>query len=271
MSPGRHPLWPSLVLVAGYLASDLFLSGIGAAVFVAGLGAAVFLVLLAFARIPAVSLLVEGIVLGAVGYAGELTGRPGAGFAFLELTAAAVFLVSAAAGRPYLQGQVRSLTGSALDPGLAARMTLVMGGVFLVHGALLTVMLLTSGIGTVTAVAAFAALYLAALVLLRRKGGRDAAASVPVLEASRDSGFLLRKGDAVLGSIDLLEDRIAEVTVISLSASPEEFLKALEVALAREGTRTVRISSWQGDTGPLEVSGYICSGGCWQRILPAFR
>jgi hypothetical protein len=273
MSPGRHPRWPSLVLVAGYLASDLFLSGIGAALFVAGLGAAVFLALLAFARVPAASLLVEGVVLGAVGYAGELTGKPGAGFAFLELTAAAVFLVSAAAGRPYLQGQVRSLTGSALHPGLAARMTLVMGGVFLVHGAFLTVMMFTSGIGTVPAAVAFAALYLAALLLLRRKGLRDAAASLPLLVASGDSGFILRQGDAVLGSIGLCGDRIAEVTVRSLSGdtSPERFLKSLEEALARGGTRTVRIESWPGDTGPLEVSGYGRTDGCWQRILPALR
>jgi hypothetical protein len=260
-------------MLAGYLAADLFLDGIGAALFVAGLGILEFLVLLALLRTALPSLLIEGAVLGGIGYAGELVGRPGAGFMLLELAAASAFLVSVAAGRPYLHRQLRTLTGKGMNPALAGRMTAVLGGVFLVHGLTLLVMMLTGGIDTFYAVLSFALLYLMALVLLRRKSRKESAGSVPVITAGDDGLSVLVLDGTVMGRVRLAGDRITDVGDVELpeSGTPGEFLPLLETALASTGVRTVRFPGWTGDPSPLEMAGYRRIDGCWQRVLPAFR
>jgi hypothetical protein len=270
MNNRSHPLWPTLIVLAGYVTADLFLHRIQAALFVAGLGLVEFLILLVIARIAMPSLLIEGAVLGCVGYAGELIGEPGAGFMILELTAALAFLASTAVGRPYLDRQLRNLTGSGMNRDLAGRMTLLFGMVFLVHGVFLLGMMFTSGISTPAALLSFAALYLAAMVWFRKKSRREASQAHPVLVTGELGGTRIELGGSVLGRVRVEGEQIVEVTILALAetTSSEGFIPALETALAASGARTVRFPCWSGDTSPLEMAGYSLVSGCWQKVLP---
>jgi len=146
LKSGHHPLWPALIVVAGYLVADFFLEGITAALFVGSLGILEFLIILLITRRAMPSLIVEGFALGAIGYAGFLIAVPGAGITILELSAGAVFLVSCLLGKPFLGGQIRKITGSGIRLSMARDMTFVFGLVFLVHGILMLLMILMGGI-----------------------------------------------------------------------------------------------------------------------------
>ncbi len=270
MTGRSHPLWPTLIVLAGYITADLFLHGVEAALFVTGLGLVEFFILLAVARLAMPSLLLEGAVLGGVGYVGYLIAEPGAGFALLELVAAAVFLVSTVMGRPYLDRQMRTLTGSGMNRELAGRLTLLFGIVFLVHGVFMLGMMLTSGISTPAALFSFAALYLGAMLWFRKRSRREAFQALPVLVPGDDGGMRVELGGSVLGRVRVEGELIALVTILSLAENvlPEDFIPALETALAATGVRTVRFPCWPGDTSPLEIAGYSRVDSAWQKVLP---
>ena len=270
MASRTHPLWPSLIVVAGYLVADFFLEGITAALFVCSLGIVEFLIILTIAKRAMPSLLAEGLVLGAIGYAGYMIAVPGAGITILELAAAAVFLVSCLLGKPFLGGQIRKITGSGIRLSLAKDMTFVFGLVFLVHGVLMLLMILTGGIRTHVAVGSFAVLYIASMIWFRKKGRRDEVRSLPVLTPSGSGESALLDGGAVLGTVLVEGDRIAEVTILSVKDSIPigKFISTLEAALSRQGCRTVRFTGWEGDTSPLEMSGYGFLDTVWQKVLP---
>jgi hypothetical protein len=266
----NHPLWPSLIVVAGYLVADFFLDGITAALFVGSLGILEFLIILTIAKRAMPSLLVEGLALGAIGYTGFLIAVPGAGITILELFAGVVFLVSCLLGKPFLGGQIRKITGSGIRFSMARDMTFVFGLVFLAHGILMLVMILTGGISTPLAVAVFGVLYIGSVIWFRKKGRRDEVRSLPVLTPSGSGESILLEGSTVLGTVEVKGDRIAEVVILSREDSIPigKFISALESALSRVGCRTARFTSWEGDTSPLEMSGYRHMDTAWQKVLP---
>jgi len=270
MSSRSHPLWPSLIVVAGYLVADIFLDGITAALFVGSLGILEFLIILVIAGRAMPSLLVEGFALGAIGYAGFLIAVPGAGITILELSAGTVFLVSCLLGKPFLGGQIRKITGSGIRLSMAKDMTFVFGFVFLAHGILMLVMILTGGVRTSIAVGIFAALYIASVIWFRKKGRREDVQRHLCLIPSDSGESILSIGDSVLGKVRVKGDRIAEVVILSTedSITIGKFISALEAALSRAGCRTVRFTDWEGDKSPLEMSGYRLMETVWQKVLP---
>jgi len=270
LKSGHHPLWPALIVVAGYLVADFFLEGITAALFVGSLGILEFLIILLITRRAMPSLIVEGFALGAIGYAGFLIAVPGAGITILELSAGAVFLVSCLLGKPFLGGQIRKITGSGIRLSMARDMTFVFGLVFLVHGILMLLMILMGGIRTPIAVAVFAVLYIASVIWFRKKGRREEVRRHPCLVSSGSGESILSIGDTVLGKVRVEGERIAEVVILSTEDSIPigKFISAFEAALSRVGCRTVRFIEWKGDTSPLEMSGYRLLDTAWQKVLP---
>ncbi|MCK4506845.1 MAG: hypothetical protein KAW14_14610 [Candidatus Aegiribacteria sp.] len=139
---------PTLVVLVGYLAADIFLSGYAAALLVISIGLGEFLFLLVFRGAKHPSLILEGAVLAGAGLAGEVLaakGYNGAGYILLEIIFAGVLLVSTATGKPWLASQIKRFAGFSAGKEFSRDMSVGMGCLFLIHGILLTIMMFLKG------------------------------------------------------------------------------------------------------------------------------
>jgi hypothetical protein len=203
----RSRLVATLAIVAGYLAADALLDGFAAAAAVLALGAAEFLVLLLIpggGRHP--GLMVEAGVLAGAGLLGDALaaeGYPGAGYAVLELILGAFLAGTALAGRPWLAGKLEE-SGLRTSQTLMKDASTVLGGMFLLHGLLLTGMaFLAGGIRTIPSIASFVLLYALALVFLRKRGRARAIQTAPRLVRTGEDCFRLERGGQLLATFAL--------------------------------------------------------------------
>lgn len=266
-------MYPTLVVLAGYLAAEIFLEGLAAAGAVLALAAVQFLLMLLTGKGGQPAILLEGAVLAGVLLAGwrlSGLGYSGAGLAILEVLLGGVLTVSALAGRPWLSKQMKRVAGFSTEKRFAVEVSLVMGAVFLLHGGLMAAMVLsTGGVPVLPAAAAFAVLYAGALILMRRKQRARAEMNAPRLMPREDGKTALELSGRELASIRLEAGPVSLVKETELREGVEvhEFLEALERLLRSRGCRALRFTEWEGDTLPLELAGYRGSPAGWTRPL----
>ena len=266
-------MYSTLIVFAGYLASDIFLDGYIAALAVFSLGFGEFLFLMVFRGKRQFSLILEGAVLAAAGLAGNrlaALGYRGAGYVILELILAAVLLVSTARGKPWLSSQMKKITGFSAGREFSSEMSTVMGLLFLAHGIFLTVLVTWQGsVAVIPAVLSFFVLYAAALFILRRKQREKSARNEPHLFNGDKGKLVLELAGEKLGSIVLKPGAVSIVTEVEIGEDHQthELLDALEMLLKHRGCRAVRFTEWQGDELPLEMSGYRKTPTGWNKIL----
>lgn len=267
------PLAATVAVLAGYLVADIFLDGLTAAVAVLALGVAEFLVLLITRKEIHSALIFEALILAGAVFAGDhlsSMGYRGAQYAILEILLGGVLLATALAGRPWLASQMKRLAGMSPDAGLATGMSVIMGGMLLFHGILLAVgSVFFGGLSLPVAVGSFAALYVAAVVLLRRHTRSVQTETLPRFIRSEDEVFCLILGDTTLATMTLEGLGRVEVSHISLHCDipVHEAVSALERALAAAGAFSVTVRDWDGDTLPLEIAGYVESPRGWTRVI----
>jgi len=266
-------MYPTLVVLAGYLAADLFLNGFTAAAAVFSLGLGEFFFLLVFRRSSHPVLILEGAVLAAAGLAGDWLaglGYTGAGYVLLELTLAGVLLVSTAMGKPWLDSQMKRFSGFSAGGGISGEMSLIMGLLFLVHGAFLTVLTVLKGrVDLLSAILSFILLYFLSIFYLRRKQRTNTVKNAPRLSRTDEGKLVLELGGSELGKLNLQPGAASVVTEIEISEGCEihAFLENIERYLKMRGCRALRFPEWEGDELPLEMSGYCRTPTGWNKIL----
>jgi hypothetical protein len=262
-------------VLAGFLAADLLLEGMAAAVVVCALGALEFALLAGIQRRAHYDVLLEGVVLSAILLVGDRlsdAGYEGAGFALMETVLGLVLGLSARMGKPILDKQLRRMTGLSMGERMAARVSSAMGLVLVAHSVVLWVLILTSGrVGLPVGAGSFVALYVPVVLWLRR--GSEKATEGARLEPCGGNEYLLVRGEERLAKISLSGQSVVDVVFEKLyrDVSPHELLADLEEGLAGMGIRTLRLPSWGEDTLPLEISGFTRIGGSWQKVLPIGR
>ncbi|MEN8207815.1 MAG: hypothetical protein ABFR50_01040 [Candidatus Fermentibacteria bacterium] len=266
-------MYPTLIVIAGYLAADAFLDGYTAALAVFALGLAEFLFLLIFRGSKHPALILEGAVLASAGLAGDMLasrGYSGAGYVLLELVLAGVLLVSTVRGKPWLASQMKRVAGFSAGSEFSIEMSIVMGVVFLSHGILLAILIVLNGrVPVIPAILSFAALYLLAILHLRIKQRRRSEESVPRLVKGEEEKFILELSGEKLGSVMLKPGSVTIVTEVEIAQKLQvhEFLEPLERYLKHQGCRVVRFTVWDGDEIALEMSGYRKTPAGWNKIL----
>lgn len=266
-------MYPTLIVIAGYLAADIFLDGYTAAFAVAALGLGEFLFLLVFRGTKHPSLILEGAVLASAGLAGDmLSGRgySGAGYVLLELILAGVLLISTARGKPWLASQMRRVAGFTAGREFSGEMSIIMGLVFLSHGVLLAVLIAVTGrVPVIPAILSFVVMYGLAIFYLRKKQHRSSVRNTPRVLKSDEGKLLLELSGVKLGSMVLKPGVITLVTEVEIAENLQayEFLETLERYLKYQGCRAVRFPEWEGDELTLEMSGYLKSAAGWNKIL----
>lgn len=266
-------MYPTLIVIAGYLAADIFLGGYIAAlaVFLLGLGEFLFLLICRGNRHPA--LILEGAVLAAAGLAGDklaVLGYSGAGYVLLELILAGVLLVSTARGKPWLASQMKRFSGFSAGREFSGEMSTVMGLLFLSHGILLAILIVLLGcVPVLPAILSFAVLYLLSIFHLRKKQRKRSEKNVPRLLKGDEGKLILELSGERLGSMILKPGAVTIVTEVLIAENREvhEFLQTLERFLKHQGCRAVRFQTWEGDELPLEMSGYRRTPAGWNKIL----
>lgn len=266
-------MYPTLIVFAGYLASDIFLDGCIAALAVFSLGLGEFLFLLVFRNSKHPSLIMEGAVLAAAGLAGDMLGDrgySGAGYVILELILAGVLLVSTARGKPWLASQMKRFSGFSTDREFSGEMSMVMGLLFLTHGVFLTIMIVLQGrVPVLPAIFSFVVLYAIVFFILRRKQMEKNIRNEPHLLKSDEGKLILELSGEKIGSMVLKPGSVSIVTEVEIAENCEvyEFLEILEKCLKHQGCRAVRFAAWDGDELHLEMSGYQNTPSGWNKIL----
>lgn len=266
-------MYPTLIVFAGYLASDIFLNGYVAAIAVFSLGLGEFFFLQVFSKKKRPVLILEGAVLAAAGLAGDMLaaeGYNGAGYVLLELILAGVLLVSTARGKPWLASQMKRFSGLSTGKEFSGEMSIIMGLLFLSHGILLTFLIVLRGrIPVLPAVLSFVVLYAIAVFILRSKQREKSIRNEPRLLKSNEGKLILELAGEKLGSIVLKIGAASIVTevVIADNCEVHEFLETLEMCLKHQGSRAVRFTAWDGDELSLEMSGYRKTPTGWNKIL----
>jgi len=266
-------MYSTLIVFAGYLASDIFLDGYVAALAVFSLGFGEFLFLMVFRGKRQLSLILEGAVLAAAGLGGDRLAALGyrdAGYVILELVLAAVLLVSTAKGKPWLSTQMKKITGFSAGREFSGEMSTVMGFLFLAHGTLLAVLVILQGrVAVIPAVFSFFVLYAAALFIIRRKQREKSIRNEPRLLKGDEGKVILELAGEKLGSLVLKPGAVSIVTEVEIDGNHQahELLTALETFLKHRGCRAVRFTVWEDDELPLEMSGYRKTPTGWNKIL----
>ena len=187
----------------------------------------------------------------------------------LECGLGGFLLGSALRGKPWLAGKLEE-TGLKTSKPLMQEASVVLGGMFLLHGILLAVMaFLAGGVRTIPAVVAFVVLYIIALVLLRRRGRARAVQNAPRLVQTEEGRFRLMKGDLPHAefSLDPTPRPAVYDLILEEGIAPHLVLEALESVLASAGAPSITIREWPGDTLTLEMAGYITGPAGWIKPL----
>ncbi len=266
-----------VTILAGYLAADLFLSGVTAALAVLGLGAAEYLFLLVSRRTNHPGLLLEAALLGGAVLLGDwlsVRGFAGAEYAILELLLGAVLVSTSLAGKPWLASQMKRLAGFSPESGLVTGISVVMGGMLLVHGCLMAAgAIFMDGLPLPVALGSFAAVYIIAVLLLRRRMRSRSTGSQPMLTSIGDGRFKLIAGGSLIARITL-DGRgriVVSETDLEDGTPLHRFLEVLETALRTAGAFSVTMKDWEGDTLPLEMAGYTSGPAGWTKVLGRLR
>jgi len=266
-------MYPTLIVIAGYLTADIFLRGYTAALAVFSLGLGEFLFLKVFRNKKHPALILEGAVLAAAGLAGEklaVLGYSGAGYVILELILAGALLVSTARGKPWLASQMKRFSGFSAGREFSAQMSVLMGLLFLTHGIFLVVLIsLTGRVPAIPAILSFAVLYLLGILYMRKKQKTVSERNAPVLLKGDEGEVILELSGEKLGTMMMQPGAVTIVgkTEITEDREVHEFLEALERYLKHRGCKALRFTEWDGDTLPLEISGYSRTPAGWNKIL----
>lgn len=266
-------MYPTLVVIAGYLAADIFLDGYTAALAVFALGMGEFLFLLLFRGTKHPSLIIEGTVLALAALVGDMLtarGYGGAGYVLLELILAGVLLVTNARGKPWLASRMKSIAGFSTSREFSGEMSILMGLLFLSHGIFLSILIVLNGrVPVITAILSFAVLYALAVFYMRKKQRRVIQKDTPRLLKVDEGKLILELFGEKLGSMVLKPGAVSIVTEIDISENCQvyEYLEALERCLGHMGCRAVRFPVWDGDELTLEMSGYSKTSTGWNKIL----
>lgn len=272
-SQAKSSVRATLLVLAGYLAAEIFLGGYVAAGAVLLLASGEFLFLLGVRKEKHLSLLAEGAVLSAVLLAGERLasmGYGGGGFVLLELVLGGVLTGSALAGRPWLESRMKRLAGFSAGREFAGEASLALGLLFLVHGIFIGILMLASGgVPVLPAALAFLVLYAGAVMYIRKSQRMRVARNTPRVTVGDDGKAALEVGGRKLGSMELHSGPAAIVTGIELEdgVKAHEFLQAMEHHLRNLGCRAVRLPAWNGDDLALEISGYSKTSTGWNKLL----
>jgi hypothetical protein len=263
----------TLVVIAGYLAAEIFLEGYAAAAAVFALGLSEYVFMLAVKRKKHPSLIVEGAVLAGTSLLGSLLARagyPGAEFVLLELVLGGVLLGSTLIGRPWLSSLMERMPMFPMGREMAGEASIAMGLLFLAHGVLAAAALIVTGsVPIPQAVLAFAILYAITILFMRRRMGQLAGSDAPMLKPGDDDMTRLEKSGRVLGTLRLEVARAttADDVRITPGVKTHEFLDALESCLRRRGCRALQLSSWEGDDLDLEIGSYRRTPDGWIKLL----
>ncbi len=266
-------MYPTLIVIAGYLAADIFLDGYIAALAVFALGLGEFLFLLVFRRIKHPAVILEGAVLAAASLAGDMLaaeGYSGAGYVLLELILAGVLLVSTARGKPWLASQMKRVAGFSAGREFSGEMSIVMGLVFLLHGIILSILIVMNGrVPVIPAILSFGVLYTLAIFYLRIKQRKRSKKDAPHLLSGDEGKLILDLSGEKLGSMVLKPGAVTIITEIEIAENLQVhvFLETLEMYLKHQGCRAVRFAAWDGDELPLEMSGYRKTPAGWNKLL----
>ena len=266
-------MYPTLIVFAGYLASDIFLDGYIAALAVFSLGLGEFLFLLLFRNRKHTSLIMEGAVLAVAGLAGDMLGArgySGAGYVLLEFVLAGVLLVSTARGKPWLASQMKRFSGFSTGREFCGEMSIVMGLLFLFHGIFLTVLIVLNGsVSVLPAILSFIVFYVTGVFILRRKQRKKSIRNEPRFLKGDEGKLILELSGEKIGRMVLKPGSVSIVTEVEIEENCEvyEFLEILEKCLKHQGCRAVRFAAWDGDELPLEMSGYSKTPAGWNKIL----
>jgi len=261
-------LWPELLVLALFLAGDVFCDGMVSAAAGVAAGVVSFLVMLLFRRRKP-GLIVEGLIFGGVTALGEILSFPGGNLILMELVAGLILLSSALFRWNIMERMAGGMGKGFVSSAGAKILTITLGGVFFIHSVTFALLSAYGSGGTVFGIVLFVVLYLVALRYSRGRIRRAERASFPRL-VSRDGGdAFLEEGGSVLGKMRVTENGggIVQVSSPVLSVPAPEFLKTLEVCLRSNGFRFVHIEGWQGDELDLEIDGYTEYGGKWKKRI----
>ncbi len=266
-------MYPTLIVIAGYLAADIFLDGYIAALAVFALGLGEYLFLLIFRGTKHPALILEGAVLASAGLAGEMLaarGYSGAGYVLLEIILAGVLLISTARGKPWLASQMKRVTGFSAGREFSGEMSITMGLVFLSHGILLAVLIVLGGrVPVITAILSFGILYVLAIFRIRNKQRKRNEEYTPRLVKGDEGKLILELLGEKLGSMTMKPGAVTIVTEVEIAENHKvhKFLEILELYLKLQGCRVLRFPVWDGDELLLEMSGYSKTPAGWNKIL----
>lgn len=264
---------PTLVVLVGYLAADIFLSGYAAALLVVSLGLGEFLFLLVFRRTKHPSLILEGAVLAGAGLAGEVLaarGYNGAGYILLEIIFAGVLLITTATGKPWLASQIKRFAGFSASKEFSRDMSVGMGFLFLTHSILMTIIIFLKGsVSVFSGAFSFIMLYVITVYILRKRQRRFHILTSPQLRKDGEGEYFLEIAGDRLAGLSMSLGVVTDISAVEIIEGCEvhRFLESLEECLKSNGCRAVRFTMWDADTLPLELSGYREVPAGWNKIL----
>lgn len=264
---------PTLVVLVGYLAADIFLSGYAAALLVISLGLGEYFFMLVFRGTKHPSLIMEGAVLAGAGLAGEVLaarGYNGAGYILLEIIFAGVLLISTATGKPWLASQIKRFAGFSAGREFSRDMSVGMGFLFLTHSILLTItMFLKGSVSVFPAALSFIMLYIVTVYVLRKRQQKVRILTVPQLRSGDEGKYFLEVAGDRLAVLSMSPGVVTDIFSVDIAVGCEvhRFLESLEECLKASGCRAVRFTEWGGDTISLEMAGYREVPAGWNKIL----
>ncbi|MCD4846911.1 MAG: hypothetical protein K8R76_01825 [Candidatus Aegiribacteria sp.] len=264
---------PTLVVLVGYLAADIFLSGYAAAILVISLGLGEFLFLLIFRGTKHPSLILEGAVLAGAGLFGEVLaakGYNGSGYILLEIIFAGVLLISTARGKPWLASQIKRFAGFSAGKEFSRDMSVGMGFLFLTHSILLTIIMFLKGsVHVFPAALSFIMLYIVTVYILRKRQKRFRILTSPQLQKVGEGEYYLEIAGDRLAGLSMYIGVVTDISAVDITEDCQihQFLESLEECLKASGCRAVRFTMWDADTLPLELSGYREVPAGWNKIL----
>jgi hypothetical protein len=214
-------------------------------------------------------LLVEGLVFGGVTALGELVAFPGGKLILMELVIGVLFLLSVPLGWDLLERITGGLARGMVPPGGSGILTLTLGGVLVIHGAVYTILSMNGSGGLITGAVLFVLLYVAALRLASTFMKRALKNVLPELTETDDEASVLRRGDSVLGKLrfEPVASGLVRVTWLDMRVPGDAFLPSLEAALKGRGFGSVLITGYEGDCLELEMNGFVHTPAGWRKRL----
>ncbi|MCK5785085.1 MAG: hypothetical protein KAH54_00855 [Candidatus Sabulitectum sp.] len=261
-------LWPELLVLVLFLLGDLLWDGFASAAAGAGAGLLAFLILLAFKK-KKPGLIVEGLTFGGITALGEFVDYPGGTLLLMELVFAVILLVSVISGKDIISRMAGGFGRGLFSEQQSRVLSMTLGSVFLLHSLLCTILVLLGHFSWWVGSILFAVMYL--LALRMSKAGMKSAIldSLPILIEEKDCFYCLKVDGLVTGRIQIIEEAGATSTVgISVvETEPHKFLKQLEAALKRRGTRNLTVEGWSLDEIEMEMQGFVKFDGKWRKRL----